>query len=85
MQDFYTRRAEVFRKSLTEIYGVPCVVTEWDDYVREIRPMPADAPQTIVAAPVEEEEEEEDLYGEMPAQVPTNPTTPMYRKLTVKV
>jgi len=38
-----------------------------------------------VAAPIEEKEEEEDLYGEMPAQVPTKPSTPIYRKLTVKV
>jgi len=58
---------------------------EWDDYVREVRPVIADAPQstvtdpgsqgstpqTTVTAPLEmDEEEEEDLYGEMPAQVP---------------
>jgi hypothetical protein len=36
-----------------------------------------------VAAPVEVEED--DLDGEMPAQVPTKPTKPMNRKLTVKV
>jgi len=72
MEGFYTRAAKVFRKSMSKLYGVPCVVIEWDDYVREVRPQIADAPQTTAAAPVEMEKEEANSQVEMPAQVLTN-------------
>lgn len=82
MQHFYLRAAGVFRKSLTELYAVPCDIIEWAQYLYEIRPAPA-IPQAGLPAPGSQvADDEEDLYGKMPTEVTIKPQTPYRQKLT---